>query len=66
MTSISCNFLLAHFSDAVAKLQKETISFAMSLHVCLDETTGLPLDRLSRNLISEGSSKICGEKFKFD
>ena len=41
------------------KIAKATVSFVMSVR--LHETTRLPLDEFSRNLVFEDFSKICGE-----
>ena len=52
--------LTASFLGALAKLRKKRLRHVRP-SVCPHGTTRLPLDRLSRNLIFETTSKLCPE-----
>jgi hypothetical protein len=58
---------LRSFVKCVSKITKRSVSFVVSvcLSVCPYETTRLPLEGFSLNLVSEGLSKICRENSSF-
>jgi hypothetical protein len=70
----ACRCALCAVCTHVAKLRKANIICVTCLSVCLSvrtsvcpshETTRLPLDGFSRNLIFEYFSKVCRKIFKF-